>query len=446
MAIFELSGALAAELPELGIGPWTTAPGLPSFDADPAAESLWRVVLARDDEANRAALAAGERSVARTHAALDDLPRRLDRALARAFHELARAADSAESLPGAASVTAWSAGSRARPARADRRAPASEQTADANLIAAPVHHKLARAADSAESLPSAAPVMAWSADSRAKPAGTAPRAPAAARTAVANLIAALVHPELPPRADSAESLPGAVPVTAWSADSRAEPAGAAPRAPAAARTAEANLIAAPVHPELPPTADSAESLPVTPWSAGSRAEPAGADRRAPASEQTADANLIAALVHPELALPGADSLTAWSAGAPADRPAAQQLAWLERALDRIADLARGRARIETHLEGALVAHSLMTVSGDTELWIAPRLSAAGARLHARSVAVAVRTRHAWARILTRIATGCARIVALGLPAASVTALPAIWRFIRDVLREVRGWNPALRRA
>jgi hypothetical protein len=210
------------------------------------------------------------------------------------------------------------------------------------------------------------------------------------------------------------------------------------------------VIAAPVHPELASTADSAESLPsaaaVTAGSAGSRAEPTAADRRAPALARSADADLIAALVHPDVALLDADSQTAWSAGARADGPAARQLAWLERALDRIADLARGRARIETHVEGALVAHSLMTVSGNTELWIAPRLSAAGARLHARSVAVAVRTRHAWARILAQIATGCARIVALGLPAASVTALPAIWRFVRDVLREVRGWSPALRRA
>lgn len=225
MAVFELGGALASELRELTIGPWASAPlELAAFDAalDPAfdaalgpalgpPESLWRVALARDDAANRAALAEGEQSIARAHAALDDLPRRLERALAE-------------------------------PAR--------------------------------------------------------------------------------------------------------EP-GPAPTAPGR----------------------------------------------------------------------------------------------LERALLHAGDLARGRARIETRIAGVIVARSITALSGDTELWISPGLSSEGAGLHARSVAIALRTRHAWARILAMAVTWCGRLAALGGPAAGVAALPILWGFLRDVLREVRDREP-----
>ena len=231
VAVFELGGALAPAIQELPVGPWTCAPpSILAFDAgaDPG-ESVWRVRLARDDDASRAELAAGERSVAQTHAVLDDAPRRLEQALGQLVADLA---------------------------------------------------------------------------------------------------------ELPPGTRHA--------------------------------------------PDVPDPHD-----PHDPHDAGLE--------------------------------PGR----------------------LEQALDRVADLARGRARIETHLEGALVAHSIMTLSGDTELWATPRLSLAGARLHARSVAVAVRTRHAWARILTLLVSGCGRILTLGLPAAGISALPLVWRFVRDLLREMR---------
>ena len=278
MAVFELGGALASAIPELAVGPWTRAAELPAFTAagatPSAPASLWRVELAGDPAAALAALAGGERSVARSHAALDDVPRRLEAAVQRA-----------------AELTA----------SADRRHPPAYGLAG------------------------------W--DERGG-------RPLPARTAEARLIAALVgEPVAPPR-------------DTWIA-----------------------------------------------WSGA----------------------------------PGAE--------APADDP--ERLAQL---LERIVDLARGRARIETRLDGALVAHSLTTLSGATELWVAPRLSIAGARLHARSVSIAARTRHAWARILTLIVRGTSRLLALGLPTAGLAALPLVWSFVRDVLREIRGWTPAPPRA
>jgi hypothetical protein len=170
---------------------------------------------------------------------------------------------------------------------------------------------------------------------------------------------------------------------------------------------------------------------------------AGADR-APSQLPAAESNLQVALGGAEL--PPLLEWPSWSTEPPdanaATAPATEDPGRLAQALERIVDLARGRARIETRLEGALVAHSITTLSGDTELWIAPRLSPSSARLHARSVAAAVRTRHAWARILTLVVRGCGRLIALGLPAGGLAALPIVWRFVRDVLREIRDWRTA----
>lgn len=265
MAIFELHklrelGALPA-LADLPVGPWAWArPAIPSFDAGDGAalvgphEPVWRVGLARDGAANRAALAGGEHSVARTHTMLDEVPHRFERALA-GF------------------------------ARKDRS-----------------------------------------------------RTPAPAASPESDLLAALVAP----------GGPGAEPPDAGALAASTIAIGAAPEEPGQ----------------------------------------------------------------------------------------------IERALDHIADLTRGRTRIETHVGGALVAQSVMTLSGDTELLAARRLSAEGARLHARSVIVAVRTRHAWARILTLVLRSCARLLVFGLPSGAATALPLAWRFVRGVLREARALKAA----
>jgi hypothetical protein len=298
----DLGGDVASALPELVVGPWRRAPGLVAFDAGAdRATSLWRIGLARDDDAGQRALAAGERSIAETHALLDDVPGRLDRAIEQAF--TAQAREAAES---------------------------------------PTWAPLASPVDPAAALPAGGHRIA-------EPARDATAAPAWARRAL-------------------------------STD------------PAAVRAAEARLIAA--------------------LTSGA---PRGLDR------------------------------LAWSA-APAPAELEPEPGRLAQLLDRVADLARGRARIETRIAGALVAQSITTLSGDTELWAAPRLSLSGAHLHARSVAVAVRSRHAWARILTLTLRGASQLAVVGLPGGALSAVPLVWRFVRGVLRELRRRDAALRDA
>jgi hypothetical protein len=282
-AIFHLEdprGDLASALPELAVGPWRYTPaGLVAFDAGGPAIPRWRVDLVGDAAASHRALAGGERSVAESHALLDDVPRRLADALDRALA------------------------------------------------------------------------------ARSPPSGPAP-----------------------------------------------------PLAPG-------------------PVTSSGPSP-----TRGRLASPA---------VRAAEARLIAALTGGTAPLE-LDQL-AWSAE-PSSAPAEHEPGRLAQLLDRVADLARGRSQIETRVEGALVAQSITSLTGDTELWIAPRLSLTGARLHARSVAIAVRTRHAWARILTLTVRGAGRLTLLGLPGGAVSAVPLVWRFVRDVLRELRRRDAALRPA
>ena len=327
MAAFELREPYGTgpEL-DLPVGPWRCAPVMAAYDAQADAgprEPVWRVELAHADAAGRAVLAAGARSVAETHAGLDELPRRLDAALTEA------AAEIAGRLPGAAEIPAWSRD-------------ASRQARGHEVVLAAARSGVPEPRGPAEK-------RAWSRDASRRTRGPEPV-------------------RIETRSQTTERLRAAG-MTAWSRD---------------------------------------------------------ADR----STSSPEAALIAALTG-AAELPGASEMTAWSPGASEPEPG-----WISRAIDRIAELARGRARIETHLEGALVAHSRMALDGDTELWIGPRLSRAGAAIHARAVAVAVRTRHAWARILTMLMRGSSRLLVLGLP-AGVAALPAIWQFVRDVLREVR---------
>jgi len=279
VAMFQLGGALAASLPELEIGPWTRAlPDIVAFDAgvdQPA--SLWRIDLARDDAANRAALVAGERSVARAHAVLDDVPQRLDRVLDQTLAELAHA-------------------TRPEPTRGDR-----------GQLPTPKLPKLE-----------------------------------------SDLVAALVRTE-----------------------------------------AQASQ-----KPEAPLPSEGAPQPPSSPSQPANPSDTTGSSARVPGR--------------------------------------------LEQALHSIGDLARGRARVETHLEGVLVAISVTTLSGDTELWVVPGLSQAAAELHARSVAIALRTRQCWARVLALIVACCGRFAALGMLSGGLAAVPLVWRFLRNVLREGRG--------
>ncbi|MCG8418155.1 MAG: hypothetical protein MJE77_09465 [Proteobacteria bacterium] len=107
------------------------------------------------------------------------------------------------------------------------------------------------------------------------------------------------------------------------------------------------------------------------------------------------------------------------------------------AIEAVWRLVSQHSWVDTRLRGRLVASTFMTVSGDTRLTVGPQLTAETAFLHRRSFSLAVRTRDAWARLLTSVLQISARIARVAaVPHSFVTALPIVWKFARNVLAEI----------
>lgn len=77
------------------------------------------------------------------------------------------------------------------------------------------------------------------------------------------------------------------------------------------------------------------------------------------------------------------------------------------------------AWVETHLQGVPCARSIMSLSGQTWTVTARKLPPDIARLHARSVCLAVQTRDAWLRLLCAVLAGSAHLMAAGLGSAAL---------------------------
>jgi serine-type D-Ala-D-Ala carboxypeptidase (penicillin-binding protein 5/6) len=124
-----------------------------------------------------------------------------------------------------------------------------------------------------------------------------------------------------------------------------------------------------------------------------------------------------------------DRATAPASDAAGEPERRRELTRLESALQGASDLIRGRARVETCVAGALIARSQIAISGDTESWMSPRASRAAARSHADSVAIALHTCHAWARLVAVVVRCGTRLAVLGVPDFGIAALLETWRFL-----------------
>jgi hypothetical protein len=102
------------------------------------------------------------------------------------------------------------------------------------------------------------------------------------------------------------------------------------------------------------------------------------------------------------------------------------------------------ARIETEMGGALIGHTAVGWTGDFDtVWeadVTPDLMG----LHHQSVQLALGSRLALIRLLTIVGTGATKLVLrLTVPGAQLLVLPAAWKFVRDVLEELRRSWPEL---
>jgi len=106
-------------------------------------------------------------------------------------------------------------------------------------------------------------------------------------------------------------------------------------------------------------------------------------------------------------------------------------------LEQVRNMVTHYARVETEVAGILVGQTAVGWTGDFEsIWM-PGVALASMRLHHQSIHLALASRLAFIRMVTIVATGAAGLaLALSLPGGQLMALPAVWKFVRDVLKEV----------
>jgi hypothetical protein len=99
------------------------------------------------------------------------------------------------------------------------------------------------------------------------------------------------------------------------------------------------------------------------------------------------------------------------------------------------------AHVETEMAGALVARTTVGWTGDFETRWGPGATVPAMALHREAVHLALGSRIALVRLLVVVGTGAAKLaLRLTVPGAQLLVLPAAWTFVRDVLRELRGWQ------
>ena len=124
-----------------------------------------------------------------------------------------------------------------------------------------------------------------------------------------------------------------------------------------------------------------------------------------------------------------------------DQQAHQQwLAFVERVQRTVANY----ARIETALAGRDVGHTAVGWTGNFETTWKPNVTIGMMRTHRQSVHLALGSRIALIRIVSVVATGATGLaIKAAIPGGQVLLLPAIWKFVLDVLAELRQSWPKL---
>jgi hypothetical protein len=104
------------------------------------------------------------------------------------------------------------------------------------------------------------------------------------------------------------------------------------------------------------------------------------------------------------------------------------------------------ASVETVLNGVLIAWTRIGFAGGCDSAWRTGLDPAQAALHGRAVGLALATRAALVRTLALALRGAAVVaVAVGTPGGPLVALPAVWRFVTQVQKEVASIREGLAR-
>lgn len=107
-------------------------------------------------------------------------------------------------------------------------------------------------------------------------------------------------------------------------------------------------------------------------------------------------------------------------------------------LDQVRDKVMNYARVGTTVDGAPLGSTAVSWAGDFKTVWVPSVTAADMQLHYQNVNFALASRLALMRLVGVVGAGAANIaVKLTVPGGQLLVLPAVWKFVRDVMAEWR---------
>ena len=116
-------------------------------------------------------------------------------------------------------------------------------------------------------------------------------------------------------------------------------------------------------------------------------------------------------------------------------------------LEQVRDMIASYARVETDIAGSPIGQTAIGWTGDFRTIWTPAVNAADMNLHRRNVEVTLQWRLGTLRFVGVVGAGAANVaVKLGVPGGQLLALPAVWNFVKDVLKEWRKLQAIKRQA
>jgi len=95
------------------------------------------------------------------------------------------------------------------------------------------------------------------------------------------------------------------------------------------------------------------------------------------------------------------------------------------------------AWVETSQGGILFGRTSVGWTGDMDSFYTPEASPEQIQLHQRSLALALTSRHAFIRAFSATVAGASRLaLSLATPGGALLALPAVWKYVNQILSEV----------
>jgi hypothetical protein len=109
-----------------------------------------------------------------------------------------------------------------------------------------------------------------------------------------------------------------------------------------------------------------------------------------------------------------------------------------RFLEQVREMIAHYARVETEIAGTAIGQTAVSWTGDFRTIWTPAVSRDDMHLHRRNVDVTLQWRLGTMRFVGVVGAGAANVaVKLGVPGGQLLALPAVWNFVKDVLKEWR---------